>query len=164
MNNPGLVTAPPSIIGADLKIVGDLNSNGEIQIDGAVDGDIRTKSLLVGENAKIKGEIVADSVFICGTVNGLIKSRSVNLTKTAYVVGDILHEDLAIETGAFLEGRCKRVVEKKEQPDARVNFVVKDDPARHLDKARETGTMESKVSASDEAKDIDPKTVAASSG
>ena len=179
-SNPVVKSSPPSIISADLKIVGDLNSNGEIQIDGAVNGDIRTKSLLVGENAKIKGEIVADSVFICGTVNGLIKSRSVNLAKTAYVVGDILHEDLAIETGAFLEGRCKRVVEKKEQPDARVNFVVKDDPARHLDKARETGTMESKVSASDEAretgttgskgsasgeaKDIDPKAVAASSG
>ena len=53
---------------------------------------------------------------------------------------------------------------KKEQPDARVNVVVKDDPARHLDKARETGTMESKGSASGEAKDIDPKAVAASSG
>lgn len=163
-SNPVVKSSPPSIISADLKIVGDLNSNGEIQIDGAVDGDIRTKSLLVGETANIKGEIVADSVSIYGTVNGLIKSRSVNLTKTAYVVGDILHEDLAIETGAFLEGRCKRIVEKKEQPDARVNVVVKDDPARHLDKARETGTMESKVSASDEAKDIDPKAVAASSG
>ena len=114
MNNPGLVTAPPSIIGADLKIVGDLSSDGEIQLDGAVDGDIRTKSLLVGETAKIKGEIVADSVSIYGTVNGQIKSRSVKLAKTAYVVGDILHEDLAIETGAFLEGRCKRIVENKE--------------------------------------------------
>ena len=129
-SNPVVKSSPPSIISADLKIVGDLNSNGEIQIDGAVDGDIRTKSLLVGETAKIKGEIVAESVSIYGTVNGLIKSRSVKLAKTAYVVGDILHEDLAIETGAFLEGRCKRVVEKKEQPDARVNFVVKDDPAR----------------------------------
>ena len=164
MNNPGLVTAPPSIIGADLKIDGDLSSDGEIQIDGAVDGDIRTKSLLVGDNAKIKGEIVADAVFICGTVNGLIKSRSVKLAKTASVVGDILHEDLAIETGAFLEGRCKRIVEKKVQPDARVNVVIKDDPARHPDKARETGTMESKGSALGEAKDIDPKAVAASSG
>ena len=163
-SNPVVKSSPPSIISADLKIVGDLNSNGEIQIDGAVNGDIRTKSLLIGETANIKGEIVAESVSIYGTVNGLIKSRSVNLTKTAYVVGDILHEDLAIETGAFLEGRCKRVVEKKEQPDVRVNVVVKDDPARHLDKARETGTMETKGSASGEAKEIDPKAAAVSSG
>ena len=163
-SNPVVKSSPPSIISADLKIVGDLNSKGEIQIDGAVNGDIRTKSLLVGETANIKGEIVAETVFISGTVNGLIKSRSVNLAKTAYVVGDILHEDLAIETGAFLEGRCKRVVENKEQPDARVNVIVKDDPARHLDKAREMGTTGSKGNASGEAKDIDPKAVAASSG
>ncbi|MEE9317712.1 MAG: polymer-forming cytoskeletal protein, partial [Rhodospirillales bacterium] len=158
-SKPVVKSSPPSIISADLKIVGDLNSNGEVQIDGAVDGDIRTKSLLVGETADIRGEIVADSVYVHGTINGLIKSRSVNLSKTAHVVGDILHEDLAIETGAFLEGHCKRMVEKKEQPDARINVVGKDDPARHLDKARETGTMESKGSASGEAKDNDPKAV-----
>lgn len=161
-SNPVVKSSPPSIISADLKIVGDLNSKGEIQIDGAVDGDIRTKSLLVGETADIRGEIVADSVFVHGTINGLIKSRSVNLSKTAHVVGDILHEDLAIETGAFLEGHCKRMVEKKEQPDARINVVGKDVPAPHLDKARETGTMESKGSASGETKDNDPKAVVAS--
>ena len=155
-SNPVVKSSPPSIISADLKIVGDLNSNGEIQIDGAVDGDIRTKSLLVGETAKIKGEIVADSVSIYGTVNGQIKSRSVNLAKTAHVVGDILHEDLVVDAGAFLEGHCKHVVEKKEQPDAEINVVGKDDPARHLGKAREKGTMESKGSASGEAKDNDP--------
>lgn len=163
-SNPVVKSSPPSIISADLKIIGDLNSNGEIQIDGAVDGDIRTKSLLVGETADIRGEIVADTVFVHGTITGLIKARSVNLAKTAHVVGDILHEDLAIETGAFLEGHCKRMVEKKEQPDARINAVGKNDPARQMDKARETGTMESKGSASGEGKDNDPKAVAASSG
>ena len=163
-SKPVVKSSPPSIISADLKIVGDLSSDGEIQIDGAVDGDIRTKSLLVGETAHIRGEIIADSVFVHGAVTGLIKSRSVNLAKTAHVVGDILHEDLSIETGAFLEGHCKRMVDKKEQQrDARINKVVgKDDPARQLDKARETGTMESKGSASGEAKDNDPKTAAAS--
>lgn len=163
-SKPVVKSSPPSIISADLKIVGDLSSDGEIQIDGAVDGDIRTKSLLVGETAHIKGEIVADSVFVHGTISGQIKSRSVNLAKTARVVGDILHEDLAIDAGAFLEGHCKRMVEKKEQPDAKINVVGRDDPAPHLDKAREKGTMESKGSASGKAKDNDPKAVAASSG
>ena len=65
-SNPVVKSSPPSIISADLKIVGDLNSNGEIQIDGAVNGDIRTKSLLVGETANIKGEIVADQYRSCG--------------------------------------------------------------------------------------------------
>ena len=89
-------SSPPSIISSDLKIVGDLSSDGEIQIDGAVDGDIRTKSLLVGETADIKGEIVADSVFVHGNINGQIKSRSVNLAKSAHVVGSA-HTGLGAE-------------------------------------------------------------------
>jgi len=54
-------------------------------------------------------------VRVHGTVNGQIKARSVQLAKTAHVVGDILHEDLAIETGAFLEGHCKRLVEEPKE-------------------------------------------------
>ena len=104
--------APPTLISKDLRIVGDLRSDGEIQMDGAIEGDIRSTILLIGESAHIKGEIIADSVIIHGTVNGHIKSRSVKLARTAHVVGDILHDDLAIETGAFLEGHCKRIQEK----------------------------------------------------
>ena len=104
--------APPTLISKDLRIVGDLRSDGEIQMDGAIEGDIRSTTLLIGESAHIKGEIIADSVIIHGTVNGHIKSRSVKLARTAHVVGDILHDDLAIETGAFLEGHCKRIQEK----------------------------------------------------
>lgn len=104
----------PSIISADMKIVGDLQSDGEIHIDGQVDGDIRTKALLVGETALVRGEIHADVIEVHGRVDGQIKARTVHLAKKAHVVGDIVHEDLSIETGAFLEGHCKRIPEKKE--------------------------------------------------
>ena len=110
--------SPPSIISTDMRIVGDLSSEGEIQIDGAVDGDIRSKTLLVGETAIIKGEIAADSVNVHGTLNGQIKAHSVNLFRSSHVVGDIIHEDLAIEKGAFLEGHCKRMAEKKSPVNA----------------------------------------------
>ena len=113
-SQPAVRAAGPSIISADLRIIGDLSSDGEIQIDGTIDGDIRTKSLLVGETANIKGEIVADRIQVHGTINGQIKARSVTLARSARVIGDILHEDLAIENGAFLEGHCKRLVEKKD--------------------------------------------------
>jgi len=114
VSSPPVKAAGPSIISADLRIIGDLTSEGEIQIDGTVDGDIRTKNLLIGETANIKGEIVADKVQVHGTINGQIKARSVTLARSARVIGDILHEDLAIENGAFLEGHCKRLVEKKD--------------------------------------------------
>ncbi len=102
-------SAPPSIISLDLKIVGDLLSEGEIQIDGRVNGDIRTKVLIVGETAHVKGEIVAETIHVLGHVEGQIKAKVVKLADTAHVVGDILHEDLSIEPGAFLEGHCKRM-------------------------------------------------------
>ena len=105
--------SPPSIISTDMRIVGDLSSEGEIQVDGTIDGDIRTKTLMIGETAIIKGEIVADSVHVHGTLNGQIKARSVNLFRSAHVVGDIIHEDLAIEAGAFMEGHCKRMTDEK---------------------------------------------------
>ncbi|MCG8510983.1 MAG: polymer-forming cytoskeletal protein, partial [Rhodospirillales bacterium] len=79
-----------------------------------VEGDIRSKVLLVGEPASIKGEIIAETIEVFGTINGQIKAESVTLAKTAHVVGDILHENLAIEKGAFLEGHCKRMPERKE--------------------------------------------------
>ena len=58
-----------------------------------------------------------------GTINGRIKARSVELFSSAHVVGDIMHEDLSIETGAFLEGHCKRNV--KEDPNNSKNLNKK---------------------------------------
>ena len=119
----------PSIISAHLRIVGDLSSVGEIHVDGCVDGDIKSKNLLVGESAVIKGEIVAETVTVHGTVSGQIRAQLVNLAKTAHVSGDIIHEDLSMERGAFLEGHCKRMDVKKEAADGRINLVVKESGA-----------------------------------
>ena len=103
----------PSIISTDLRIVGDLISDGEIQIDGIVEGDIRARTLMIGEPAEVTGELFADSVAIYGTVTGQIKARSVSLAKTARMLGDIHHQDLSIEKGAFLEGHCRRASDEE---------------------------------------------------
>ncbi len=113
----------PSIISANLKMTGDLKSDGEIQVDGKVVGNIRTKTLLIGKTANVNGKIVADSVLVYGNVNGQIKAPAVTLAKTAHVVGDILHESLSIETGAFLEGVCKRMTESKLNDGTKLNLV-----------------------------------------
>ncbi len=115
---------PPSIISADLVITGNLVSEGEIQIDGTVKGDIQSRELLVGETALIEGEIVAEAIRVHGKVDGQIKALNVSLAKSAHVVGDILHDNLSIETGAFLEGHCKRLADgefkKSQKPDLKV--------------------------------------------
>ena len=115
----------PSIIGADLTIVGDLSSEGEILVDGFIDGDIRTKTLLISESATVKGEIVVDTVRVYGSVNGQIKARAVTLAKSARVIGNILFGKVSIEEGAFLDGHCKHMSEVEDQDEGKINLVVK---------------------------------------
>ncbi len=124
--------AVPSIISPDLRMIGDINSDGEIQVDGTIDGDVRTHTLLVGETAYIKGEIVADNVRVHGNINGQIKAKSVSLASTAQVIGDILHENLSIEKGAYLEGHCRRLTESLDEELNKVNLLVTDGTAGSL--------------------------------
>ena len=97
----------PSIISADLTVTGALVSSGDVQVDGRVEGDIRVSSLVVGEKATIQGDIYAEEAIIRGRVNGAIRARKVQLCTTAHVEGNILHEALAVEAGAFFEGNCR---------------------------------------------------------
>ena len=94
----------PSIIGADVKITGNLETKGEIQLDGAVEGDIRSSALTLGENGHVNGSIHAESVVVKGTVNGQVSARSVRLEKTARIEGDLHHETVSVEAGARIHG------------------------------------------------------------
>lgn len=100
--------AAPSVIGPDLIITGNLTSKGEMQIDGEVQGDIRATNLIVGERARITGTIVADEAVIRGQVMGSIRSKRVMLQSSSHVEGDVFHKSLAIEQGAYFEGKSRR--------------------------------------------------------
>ena len=97
----------PSIISADMVINGTLNSTGDIQIDGRIEGDVRSVGLIIGEKAEIHGEVYAEDVTVRGKVVGRIRARKVLLAATSHVEGDILHEAFAVESGAFFEGNCR---------------------------------------------------------
>ena len=101
----GAAGSAPSILSPDLKILGELKSDGAIQIDGTVKGDIKAHMLTVGEQGKIDGSIVAETVRIFGTVSGQVQAKTVHLDKSARVTADITHETLTIEAGAYFEGK-----------------------------------------------------------
>jgi len=107
----------PSIISADVKMVGKLVSQGELDINGQIDGDVRASALTVGETGAIKGEVIAESVVVRGTVEGRIRARKVQLCTGAKVRGDIFHASLAIEPNAIFEGAVKHAQDPMaEQP------------------------------------------------
>ncbi len=101
--------ATPSIISADLKIVGNLASAGDLQIDGTVEGDITSRRVTVGQGALVQGAILATNVRVYGRVAGEIKATEVTLAKTARVDGDIGHQSIEMEAGASVSGRLTRL-------------------------------------------------------
>lgn len=100
--------AAPSIISADMKVVGDLQSGGDVQIEGSVEGDIKSRTVTIGENAQINGSVNADTASILGRINGKINAATVRIAKSANVQGDINYQTLSIEEGAVIDGQIKR--------------------------------------------------------
>ena len=94
-----------SLIGQDLVIEGSVSGEGELHLDGVVRGDLRVERLTLGETGHVEGSIQAESVDIRGRVIGSITAKQVRLHGAAHVDGDITHEQLSVETGAFFQGR-----------------------------------------------------------
>ena len=98
----------PSIIGEDLTIRGNVTSKGEVQVDGEIEGDIRCGSLLIGDKARVMGGVVAEDVAVRGNIVGSITGLRVTLQGQCHVEGDIFCQSLAIEQGAYFEGKSRR--------------------------------------------------------
>lgn len=126
----GLKTSIPSILSADLHIKGNLESGGDVQIDGAIEGDVTSRTITVSETATVKGSIAAEMVRICGLVQGGVTARAVTLTRTARVVGDISHQSLAIEAGAVFEGHARRMDLKAGETLALIDGTAHDESGR----------------------------------
>ena len=118
----------PTLISEDIKIRGDLKSEGEIQIDGSVEGDVEGHMLSVGPSGVITGGVTAEQVLVRGQISGHIHARVVTLTKSARVKGDVLHETLSIEPGAQFEGNCRRLnaVADGDLEGGNINLVMTD--------------------------------------
>jgi len=113
----GADQVPKSVIGPDLTIMGNLHSSGEVQVDGEVQGDLHGTHVVVGEKARITGGIIAQEIVVRGHVMGSIRGNKVMLQASSHVEGDVHHKSLAIEQGAYFEGKSRR----SEDPTADVS-------------------------------------------
>ena len=115
----------PSILSHDMHVVGKIFSTGDIQIEGRLDGDLRSHAVTIGEKAVVSGEVAGDMVTVFGQVKGTIRARQVYLCATSKVTGDIFNEALAIETGAQLNGAVNR--EKDPLKNAAIKIVAEEE-------------------------------------
>jgi cytoskeletal protein CcmA (bactofilin family) len=107
-SGPSASKMVPSIIGEDLTIRGNVSSKGEIQVDGEIEGDIRCGSLLLGDKSQVRGGVAAEDVVVRGHVIGSIRGLRITLQAQSHVEGDIFHQSLALEQGAYFEGKSRR--------------------------------------------------------
>ncbi len=125
MANNNLDTAAETVVGPSVKIQGDLNSEGNIRIEGSVTGKVQTtQSVHVGEAAVITADMLAGNAIIAGQVQGNIKvTGNLILQSSARINGDIACAILRVEDGALFSGKCNMkgaAVDKSKQPNLNV--------------------------------------------
>ncbi|PLX09321.1 MAG: cell shape determination protein CcmA [Marinilabiliales bacterium] len=97
-----------NIIGNGTSVTGDVNSNGDIRIDGKLQGNLNSKSKLVlVATGKLVGEIFCKNAEISGQIEGKITVEELLVLKSsAKIYGDIISSKLSIEPGAVFTGTC----------------------------------------------------------
>ncbi len=97
-----------NLIGKGTKIIGDINSDSDIRIDGHIIGNISTKGKFVlGESGLLDGNMKSLNADISGEIKGTVEvSEKLSLKSNAKINGDILTSKLAIEPGALFTGTC----------------------------------------------------------
>ena len=93
-----------SVVEPLLNIKGHLQSGGDLQINGQVDGDVTCVRLTIGRTGTVIGNITADEIVVFGEIKGIIRAARVFLRETARVKSEVFHQELAIEKGAWFEG------------------------------------------------------------
>lgn len=141
-NNSSLkkTSQTPSIISEDVRMTGTLISQGEVQLDGRIDGDIKAEHLVIGSTGVVEGIVEAKSVVVKGKIIGTLNASEVKIQNTAHVHGDVLHDTLSIDAGAVIEGSLKQRFEKenvelindKSKPVSDVKVLLKEDDASGL--------------------------------
>lgn len=126
-------TLEPSVIASNVNVLGNMLSDGVLDIDGQIDGNVTAQMVTVRPNGRIRGDLIAREAVVHGTVDGLIKAQAVSLFSTATVNGTIMHETLMVEDGAAINGKLKRTEmsqimgESGLGSSAAMNIVASDD-------------------------------------
>lgn len=117
-----------TIVGDETRIVGDLNVSGVLRLDGDVDGNVASNAcIMIGENARVNGNIKADSVIARGVVKGdILAEKTVNLYSSAVVIGDVVTKKISIQEGVFIEGRCFAIDDPILFDSVRAEYMKKD--------------------------------------
>ena len=100
-----------SVISSDVRIEGALATDGVLEFDGQIAGDLHAHALGVGRAARVEGNVSGAFVTIDGTVDGDITATTLTLKPTAVVNGALGYVNVTVESGAVVNGRFTRLPE-----------------------------------------------------
>ena len=98
-----------SVIGPGMRVIGDVESNGVIKVDGTVDGSVRgAQQLLLGKSGVIHGDIYATDAVLGGCVVGtVVVAERVEIQGTSSVQGDIHTKSIVVFEGGTINGTVR---------------------------------------------------------
>jgi cytoskeletal protein CcmA (bactofilin family) len=101
-------SASINLIGNGTSITGDINSNGDIRIDGTLKGNIFISGkLVVGPTGNINGNVTCQNADVSGKIHGKINvTELLSLKASAKLLGDIVTGKITIEPNATFTGTC----------------------------------------------------------
>jgi cytoskeletal protein CcmA (bactofilin family) len=97
-----------NLIGKGTIITGDIKSEGDIRVDGELNGNISSNGrVVIGDTGKVTGEITCKNCEVSGSVKGKMKiEQLITLKSTSTVLCDINTDKLSIEPGSVFSGTC----------------------------------------------------------
>ena len=96
-----------AVIGPSIHIDGDVRGEEDLLIEGEVNGTLQLKSnsLTVGPQGKVRADVYAHSIYVDGLVEGdLFGSERVAIRKNAQVRGNVTSPRVSLEDGARFKG------------------------------------------------------------
>ncbi len=113
----------PNMIGPGTKITGDIETNGDLRIDGIIEGSVQSKGkIVIGSNGSLTGKVKCANAEIAGEMNGeILVDELLSLKGSSRFIGDITTSKLSIEPGAIFSGSCKMGGNTKGTKDSLTN-------------------------------------------
>ncbi|MDD5692886.1 MAG: polymer-forming cytoskeletal protein [Patescibacteria group bacterium] len=131
--------AAETIVGTSVKLKGNLKSDGDITIDGSVNGEIKTKGAVnIGSNAHVIANVKAKKISVAGTVQGNIEATErLTITETGRIYGDIIANVLSISAGAIFTGKStmmEKIKPEEIEPIAEIDEVIEESKEKNTKK------------------------------
>ena len=100
-----------SIISKGLVLKGNLVSDGLLEVEGKINGNVKGNEITIRETGSVSGKIIANVLNIKGNFEGIIKSQKINISGKATIKGTLEYVALCVEDGASIIGDLKRMEE-----------------------------------------------------